>query len=85
MHPILALKDDEFVAAEMDVLYGRPAGGGECEANSLLSEDIDLAGSKLRLICSDRKQRLDWVVGECRNLRVDAVTSILIQSVMNKE
>ena len=76
---MLAVQAYELVGTELEGLH-RCTGPWELEdyLDSSLAEDVDLACSELGASCTDRKERLYWVVCECRDLRIDSITSQVI-------
>ena len=43
-----------------------------------MPEDINLTTTIFGLTCPNRKEGLDWIIGKCTGLRVDAIASYLI-------
>lgn len=74
---VLAVEHNEFVRAELQGPNRGRSGRVEGHADSLLSEDIDEAGSELGFIGSDGEEGLDGIVGQSRDLGVDAIAGEL--------
>ena len=71
-HVVARVEADQLVGAEVQRRDGGPALQRQHGAHARLAEDVDLAGAELGVGGADGEQRLHRVVGEARNLRVDA-------------
>src|SRR4051794_16288757 len=70
---VLAIKDDDFVAAEPNVSNRGSGRRREGYADSFLAEDVDNAWAELGFVGADGEKRLNGIIGQGRDLGVDAV------------
>lgn len=75
---VLGVDTDEFIRAELKEFGRCPAGEREDDQDPPLSEDIDLATSKLRIACSDSEKGLDRITRDRTNSGVYTAAGKLV-------
>jgi len=63
----------QLVGAELQGLDGGFSRQRKYDFDASLSENVYLAGAELTGICADGEQGLYWIVGDLRDLGVDAI------------
>jgi hypothetical protein len=74
---VLTVQHNKFICTELYRAYGGSSGSLEGDADSFLTKDVDYARAKLGLVRAYGEEGLHGIVGEDRDLGVDAIAGKL--------